>query len=417
LELSVTAPYRRPCDPMVSLGYKGFNRGIWVLFVSMLIDGVGYSLISPYILLFLEQDLEVSLAVGGLVLMVAGVVGAGGNVIGGLMADKYGRRGVMVSSMLLRCLTFILLAVQVTYDPELIPIAVLLSLSYFFGGVFSPANNAMVADLSEPARRMEAYGMLRVAWNLGFAVGPIIGGFLIMISFSLTFTISAIISFGAALIVAFMISESYVPKPKEKKESVWTGITHIKPLFLLFCVVCIPMYIMSGQFGSTYTVYANERIGIDTATIGLVFALNGIMVVLMQMPISRWLTERNQYMAMVFGSIIYAIGFLLIAAVTDSIGLAVTMIIITLGEMIVVPVSNTLTVLLAPDDERGTYLGIFGLVSSFGWFGSTFIGGLLCDTYDNGWMIWGILASLGLLTAVAMLPLWARTKGRAKAND
>ena len=89
---------------MVNMGYRGFDRRIWVLFTSMLIDGVGYSIISPYILLFLKQDLGVSLAVGGLVLLVAGVVGAAGNVIGGLLADKYGRRGVMVSSMLLQVL-------------------------------------------------------------------------------------------------------------------------------------------------------------------------------------------------------------------------------------------------------------------------------------------------------------------------
>lgn len=374
---------------MVNMGYRGFDRRIWVLFTSMLIDGVGYSIISPYILLFLKQDLGVSLAVGGLVLLVAGVVGAAGNVIGGLLADKYGRRGVMVSSMLLRCFTFILLAVQVAYQPDFILIAALLSLSYFFGGVFSPANNAMVADISEPSRRMEAYGLLRVAWNLGFAVGPIIGGVLILVSFSLTFMVSAIISFVAALVVALMITESYVPKHKEKRESVWDGIGSIKPFFLLFCLICLPMFIMAGQFGSTYTVYANERVGIDTATIGAVFGLNGIMVVLMQMPISRWLNDRNPYMGMALGSVVYALGFLFIAAVTDSVGLAITMVVITVGEMMIVPVSNSLTVLLAPDDERGKYLGLFGLVSSFGWFGSTFVGGILYDTYDNGWIIWG----------------------------
>ncbi|MFA5311938.1 MAG: MFS transporter [Methanomassiliicoccales archaeon] len=400
-----------------SFGFRGYDRRIWVLFTSMLIDGVGFSIISPYMMLFLKQELDVSLAIGGLVLMVAGIVGAIGNVVGGLMADKYGRRGVMITSMLLRCGTFILLSIQVTFFPELISICLMLSLSYFFGGVFGPANNAMVADLTEPSKRMEAYGLLRVAWNLGFAVGPIIGGALILVSFSLTFTVSAVISFGAALIVALMITESYVPKPKdptEKKAGLWKDIAHIKPIFLLFCIVCIPMYIMSGQFGSTYTVFANERIGIDTATIGLVFALNGIMVVLMQMPISRFLTERNPYMGMAAGTVIYSLGFLLIAAVTDGFGLAITMVIITLGEMIVVPVSTSLTVFLSPDDERGRYLGIFGLISSFGWFGSSFIGGILYDSFDNGWAMWGILAFLGMITAVCLLPLWAQTSVRGR---
>jgi len=400
----------------MALGYQGFDRRMWVLFWSMLIDGVGYSLISPYILLFLKQDLGATMAVGGLVLTIAGIIGAAGNMVGGLLADRYGRRGVMIVSMLMRCLAFVLLAVMVTYRPEFFSIASLLTLSYFFGGVFQPANNAMVADITEPSRRMEAYGLLRVSWNVGFAVGPIIGGILILISFPLTFTISAIISFAAALIVALMLTESYVPVPKEKKESGLRGIGDLKPIFLLFCLFSLPLFIMAGQFGSTYTVYANDRIGIDTASIGLVFGLNGIMVVLMQMPISRWLTERDPYVGMLLGSIVYSIGFLLVAAVTDTYWLALTMIIITIGEIIVVPVSNALTVLLAPDDSRGKYLGVFGVVSSFGWFGSTFIGGVLYDTYDNGWIMWGILASFGFLTALAMIPLWLRTKPKAQST-
>ncbi|MHC1709583.1 MAG: MDR family MFS transporter [Methanomassiliicoccales archaeon] len=399
----------------MALGYRGFDRRMWVLFWSMLIDGVGYSLISPYILLFMKQDLGVSMAMGGLVLTIAGIIGAGGNMVGGLLADRYGRRGVMIVSMLARCLSFVLLAVMVTYQPEFVSIAIVLTLSYFFGGVFQPANNAMIADITEPSRRMEAYGLIRVAWNVGFAVGPIVGGMLILVSFPLTFTISAIISFVAALIVALMLTESYVPVPKEKKEPGLRGIGDLKPIFLLFCLFALPLFIMSGQFGSTYTVYANERIGIDTATIGLVFGLNGIMVVLMQMPISRWLTERNPYMGMLAGSVVYSVGYLLVAAVTDGYWLALSMIIITMGEIIVVPVSNALTVLLAPDDSRGKYLGVFGVVSSFGWFGSTFVGGILYDTYDNGWIMWGILSSFGLLTALAMIPLWLRTRTKAQS--
>lgn len=382
---------------------------MWVLFWSLLIDGVGYSMIGPYILLFLKQDLGTAMTVGGLILTVAGVIGAAGNMVGGLMSDRYGRRGVMVYSMLLRCITFLLLAILVTFDPDLLLIAVLLLLSYFFGGVFQPANNAMVADVTDPARRMEAYGLLRVAWNVGFAVGPIMGGVLIAFSFPLTFAISAIISLFAALMVAFMLTESYVPKPNMSsgEERVWGDL---KPVFLLFCLFSLPLFIMSGQFGSTYTVYANERVGIDTAIIGLVFGLNGVMVVLLQMPISRWLAERDPYIGMLVGSLVYSAGYLLVAAVTDGYWLAMTMIIITLGEIIVVPVSNALTVLLAPEDSRGKYLGVFGVVTSFGWFGSTFIGGVLYDTFENGWVMWGIISSFGLMTALAMVPLWLSSR-------
>ncbi len=268
---------------------KGYDRRIWILFYSRLIDGVGFSIIGPFLALFMYQSLGVSMAMVGLVLLMAGLAGAGGSLVGGLMADRYGRWGVMTWSMLLRCITFLVLAFQVSLWPDVLGVSITLTLSYFFGGVFDPANNAMVADLVEPAKRLEAYGLMRVAWNLGFAIGPMIGGILVAWSFLWTFVISAVISLLAALVVAFFLSETYVPKPREKGPGLLKSIGSVNKLFLVFCIVLMPMFIMSGQFGVIYVVFANERVGIDTVTIGAIFALNGLMVVLLQFPIARWL--------------------------------------------------------------------------------------------------------------------------------
>jgi MFS family permease len=289
-------------------------------------------------------------------------------------------------------------------------VAFVLSLSMFFGGVFDPANNAMVADVVEPARRLEAYGLLRVAWNLGFAFGPMIGGVLLVFSYSVTFLVSALISLVAGLIVAFMLTESYQPGPPKERFTLVREFRNVKIIFLVFCIVCVPMFLMSGQFGTTYTVYANERVHIDTLTIGLVFGLNGVMVVLLQMPIARALGKRDKYLAMTAGTVLYAVGYFFVAGVTDGITLAMTMVVITLGEMIVVPVSTDLTVSMSSETERGKYLGIFGLIGSFGWFGSTLVGGILFDNLSNGWLLWGSIASMGMVTAFAMVVLWTRNR-------
>jgi MFS family permease len=312
--------------------------------------------------------------------------------------------------MILRCVTFLLLAALVAYWPDILAVAFVLSLSMFFGGVFDPANNAMVADVVEPARRLEAYGLLRVAWNLGFAFGPMIGGVLLVFSYSVTFLVSALISLVAGLIVAFMLTESYQPGPPKERFTLVREFRNVKIIFLVFCIVCVPMFLMSGQFGTTYTVYANERVHIDTLTIGLVFGLNGVMVVLLQMPIARALGKRDKYLAMTAGTVLYAVGYFFVAGVTDGITLAMTMVVITLGEMIVVPVSTDLTVSMSSETERGKYLGIFGLIGSFGWFGSTLVGGILFDNLSNGWLLWGSIASMGMVTAFAMVVLWTRNR-------
>jgi MFS family permease len=400
------------------LVFKGYDHRVWVLFTSRLIDGIGFSIVGPFLALFMYQGLGIPMVVVGLVLLISGIAGAAGSLIGGLMADRYGRLGIMTYSMILRCLMFLLLAGLVAYWPDILVISLVVSLSMFFGGVFDPANNAMVADVVEPARRLEAYGLLRVAWNLGFAFGPMIGGILLVFSYSLTFLVSALISLVAGLVVAFMLTESYQPGPTKERFTVVKELRNVKVLFLVFCIVCIPMFLMSGQFSTTYTVYANERVHIDTLTIGLVFGLNGIMVVLLQMPLARALEKRDKYLAMTLGTTLYAVGYFFVAGVTDGITLAMTMVVITVGEMIVVPVSTDLTVSMSSESERGKYLGIFGLIGSFGWFGSTLVGGILYDNLSNGWWFWGSISSMGLVTAVAMVFLW--TKGRptrAKIRD
>ncbi|OPY34855.1 MAG: multidrug resistance protein MdtH [Methanomassiliicoccales archaeon PtaU1.Bin124] len=395
---------------MARFMFKGYDHRIWVLFFSILIDGTGYSIISPFLAIYMHDNLGMSMAAVGVVFLVGGIASAVGNLVGGIASDKLGRKGVMTYSMLARTLSFLGLAVLIAVQPDMLLITIVLCGTFFFGGVFSPANNAMVADVVEPARRLEAYGLLRVAWNLGFAIGPAIGGVMLLYSFFLTFLTSALISLVAALMVGLMLTESWTPKPQEKRTSLFREIKNVKLVFLLFCLACIPMFIMSGQFATTYSVYANERVGIDTFTIGLVFGLNGLMVVLMQMPLARWLEPWNKYLAMALGTAIYTIGYFMVGLVFDGLTLGLSMFVITIGEMVVVPVSTDLSVSMATEDEKGKYLGVFGLITSVGWFGSTLIGGVLYDVISVGWLLWSAISLLGVVTLLALLPLWLRNR-------
>lgn len=391
-------------------GFKGYDRRVWVLFYSRLIDGVGFSIVGPFLALFMYDTMDAPLALAGLVLTVAGVAGAVGSLVGGLAADRFGRWGVMTYSMLLRTSTFLALAFVISYWPNLWGIAGLLSVNYFFGGAFEPANNAMVADVVEPAKRLEAFGLLRVAWNLGFAFGPMVGGIIMSYSYFASFLASAMISLFAALIVAYYLKESYVPKPMERRPSLWREISSVRPLFLAFCIILIPMIVMSGQFGTTFTVYSSDRLLLSTTVIGLVFGLNGLMVVLFQIPIARWLGKRNMYLGMAGGTLLYCLGYLSLAAVTDGFGLALAMVVITLGELVVVPISMDLTVAMSGEEERGKYLGIYGLITSFGWFSASLVGGVLYDSLTDNWLLWSAVSALGLLTVLGLVPLWSRDR-------
>jgi len=196
----------------------------------------------------------------------------------------------------------------------------------------------------------------------------------------------------------------------ERRPSVWREISSVRPLFLAFCIILIPMIVMSGQFGTTFTVYSSDRLLLSTTVIGLVFGLNGLMVVLFQIPIARWLGKRNMYLGMAGGTLLYCLGYLSLAAVTDGFGLALAMVVITLGELVVVPISMDLTVAMSGEEERGKYLGIYGLITSFGWFSASLVGGVLYDSLTDNWLLWSAVSALGLLTVLGLVPLWSRDR-------
>ncbi len=391
-------------------GRGTYDRRIWVLFWSRLIDGAGFSIVAPFIALYMSKELGAPLTLVGLVILVGGLAGAAGSFVGGVVADAYGRRKVMVISMIARSLSFVALAVVIALMPNLWLIAAILALNFFLGGAFDPANNAMVADVVEPARQLEAYGLLRVAWNLGFALGPAIGGLIVTISYDLAFLASAAVSMVAAIIVLLFLAESYVPKPSQRKMRSQLDLSGISLPFLAFCFFCVPMFIMAGQFSTTFPVFANERLGIDPFIIGIVYGLNGLMVAVIQLPLARWLSRFNMFAAMLFGTLVYALGFFSLALIWGGLGLAMSMVVITIGEMIVTPVSTSLTAAYSHEYDRGRYMGVFGLVASLGWFTSSLIGGIVYDNAASGLFLWGIMALFGAITALGMALLWRRSK-------
>lgn len=387
-----------------------YDRRIWVLFWSRLIDGAGFSIVYPFLTLYMSAVLEVPMTLVGLVILVAGVAGAVGSIAGGIWADAYGRRQVMVLSMLARTLSFLVLALVIVVIPDLWLIAALLAVNFFLGGAFDPANNAMVADVVEPAKQLEAYGLLRVAWNLGFAIGPAIGGLIVSVSYLMAFLASAAVSFVAALVVLLFLKESYVPKERVRTERKRLDLSGISLPFLAFCIFCVPMFIMAGQFSTTFPVFANQRLGIDQFIIGVVFGINGLMVAVIQLPLARWLSRFNRFASMLFGTLIYSLGFMCLALISGGVGLAVCMVVITFGEMVVTPVSTSLTAAYSHEDDRGRYMGVFGLIASLGWFTSSLLGGVIYDNVASSLILWGVMALMGALTAMGMALLWQRSR-------
>jgi MFS family permease len=398
---------------------QGFDRRVWTLFYGRIIGALGYSIVMPFLAIYLSADLGVSMTLVGLVLLIAAIVGSVGQIIGGELADIIGRRKIMILAMTSRSLIFLGLAYVIAGGADLVVIALMISLSSLTGSLFEPASNALIADVVAPKKRLEAYGLLRVGGNLGWTLGPLLGGLLAMISFPFLFLISAVATGTVAIIVLLFVQESITASTKRDRFSL-RDIGHIRKdhRFMIFALISVFLFIMFGQMASTYAVFSTDVIGISNAELGYLYALNGIMVVLIQFPVARMINRHRMTRVIAFGSLLYAIGYGIVG-LAPTIGvnmpyliapgfayLAMCMIIVTMGEIVVSPSSMTLVAKMSPDKERGRYQGVYGLVSNFGFSAGPFFGGVIYDSFiGDPLILWAAIGSFGLMAALGFMVL------------
>ncbi|MDD1770329.1 MAG: MFS transporter, partial [Methanomassiliicoccales archaeon] len=269
-----------------------FDRRLWILFVGRIISATGFSIVMPFLSIYFHSELGISMTTIGLVFLVSAVLGAAGQLLGGELADRLGRRSVMIGSMGMRAVVFVFLSIVIAMSGSFITMAVLVWVSNFVGAFFDPASNAMVADLCEPSRRLEAYGLLRIGQNLGWTIGPILGGLLAIMGYSTLFLLTAMTSIIVTFIILMMVSESKRSSLSRQQYSI-TDLLDIRKdrQFGAFCIISALLFVCVAQMSSVYSVYSQSVVGIQVYEVGYLFAINGLMVVLIQMPVARFISH------------------------------------------------------------------------------------------------------------------------------
>ncbi len=304
--------------------------------------------------------------------------------------------------------------------------------------MYNPAGNAMIADIVDSSKRLQAYGLLRIIHNLGIVIGPVIGGLLIAkISYLVLFIIAAITSFIYFFVILFFIKETKPEKQEvyRNKSSVLSdekendnlsrkdnlsseGYKRIlnDRIFVYFCLVTILVSVVYSQMTTTFPVYMKENFGILEDKYGLIMALNAGMVVLFQYPITRIISKYKKTTIMALGAFLYAIGFGSIGLSNSLLLFAINMAILTVGEMVIIPVNTSFVADISPEDMRGRYMGVLGIANMLGWGIGPIIGGLSIDKV-GGNFIWLIIFILGLISSAGYLSLQRILPKKVKVNE
>jgi MFS family permease len=393
--------------------YYEFPRLFWIVVAVRFVDGIGGTLLFPFFALYITQKFGVGMTQAGILLGISSLFGLVGSMFGGALTDKFGRKQLILFGLIFSAMSTLSFGlvneISVMY-PVIIVVGLLSSISH-------PAHEAMIADILPEEKRQEGFGILRVVANYAWIIGPTIGGFLANINFFYLFVIDSIISCLVAVIIYRTIPETKPePHAHEKSESFLKTVGGYRfvlrdTAFMSFIFANILMLLVYQQMYGSLSVYLRDNHGISPQGYGFLMTTSAITVVLFQFWLTRKIKHRPPFLLMAFGTIFYVIGFLLFGIVTTFILFALNIVIITIGEMIVVPTSQALVAGFAPADKRGRYMAVAGL----SWTIPSTIGpgaaGYILDNYNPN-LLWYIGAALCALSVFAYYALHLRLGAR-----
>lgn len=393
----------------------GFPRPFAFLVAGMFVNRTG-TFVVPFLAIWLTQARHVPLAVAGAVASLWGVGGMVASPLGGFLADHIGRRRTMLAALTLGGTGMIALGFMRTLG-TIAPMVFAVSM---LGECYRPAMQAAVADLVPPEHRVRAYGLVYWAINLGVSFGLVIGGALAMRSFTLLFLGDGLTTLAFAAIVARNVPETR-PAPValaatgERAHGAVGGL--LAPYrdmpFLAFILVSVLSMLVFMQHSTAMPLDMTAH-GVPRATLGLVMALNGILVVFAQPLLSPALARRNRSRVLAAGCALFGAGFGSFAFAHAAPAFALGIVVWSLGEIGVLPIANTLVADVARPGLRGRYQGAYGLVFGVAAFAAPLLGTGVLQHFGARALWLGCAAAAGAAAAGHMLLAPALTRLRAR---
>ena len=393
--------------------YHDFPQKFWVVVGASFIDRVGGTLLFPFFSLYITQKFNVGMTQAGIVLGTFAAFGLIGSMIGGALTDKLGRKNLILFGLIFSALSTLSLGLVNEFS-VLIFLAVVIGL---LSNIAGPAHQAMVADLLPEDKRQEGFGILRVVGNMAWIIGPTIGGFIANRSYFMLFVLDAVISCIVAVIFFYYISETKPETDKEPESMLKTfagyGVVLRDYAYVAFLVVSMVMGIVYQQMYNTLSVYLRDNHGIEPQGYGFLLTVSAIIVILFQFKTTRVIKKYPTFIMMALGTFFYMIGFGMFGFVTAYWLFAAAIVIITIGEMVIMPTASALATNFAPEDMRGRYMAIFGLSWTLPATVGPSAAGLILDNYNPN-LLWYVGAGLCALSVLGfyILHLWLGKRDR-----
>ncbi|KMQ69504.1 MFS transporter [Chryseobacterium sp. FH2] len=394
--------------------FKGLSQESWMLALVMLINRAG-SMVLPFLGVYMTDHLHFSIENTGIVLSFFGIGSVLGSWLGGMITDKIGEYKVQYLSLLLSVPLFCLISV---FKTEVGVAGIILTQS-IVSETFRPANSVAITKYAKPENITRAFSLNRMAVNLGFSIGPALGGVLSAISYEFLFFSNAFAALLAGLMyIGFFSKRNKLAKIKAKKVKEAIVIRkedspYRDSKFLVYCAFCMLFSICFFQLFSTLTIFYKDTAKLSQQNIGYILGYSGFLIVLLEMGFVQ-IAEKYFSLAvtMLLGTFICGFSYAMMAFDYSMITLVVSMTLLCIGEIWTLPFMSTITALRSGANNKGAYMGLNGISFSIAFIITPYIGTMLAQKFGFNalWIGTGILATIIAIAFYFIVPWMLKDK-------
>src|SRR5450759_2539747 len=382
-------------------GLGGLPREVWLLFATNLINRAGV-MVLPFLVLYLTRELGFSLARAGSMLAIYGASAIVFGPIGGRLSDRIGALPVMRVFLIASGCMLLLFPLARSF-------AAVAAMTVLWAGcaeMYRPASLAAITHVVAPGERRQAFALNRLAINLGMSIGPALGGFLATVSFRAMFAVDAVTTLLAGAVLALTPWRAFSGVNSEAAnrhgEPIGPATILHDTLFLGFLGGVFLVGIVFFQHESALPLYLVQYLSLSPAFYGMLFTINTLLIVALEVPINTATAHWPNTRSLVFGCMLFAIGFGALGVIASPGGVIATVVVWTFGEMLLFPAMAAHMAEIAPENRRGAYMGAYSMSMSIALTVGPWMGTQLLAA-SGPVTVWSVMFALGALAALLMV--------------
>ena len=373
--------------------FKGLSKEVWFLSFVLLINRAG-SMVLPFLSVYLHQEIGLSLSNVGWIMSMYGLGALAGSYVGGELTDRFHFYPVMIFSLVTSSIGYI----SLQFAHGFYSFGALIFLTVFFADLFRPSSMTALGAYSKPEDYTRSVSLLRLAINLGYSLGPAIGGWVAYrIGYIPLFWIDGLTCLFAALAVRTFLRQKDMPKKEKKSKATKAEESPYRDKdYLIFIAMVSLMALVFLQLLTTLPVYFKDHFKMNEDQIGVLLALNAFLIVLIEMPIIHRLEPKSSKLKMVqIGTFFIGLSYFVFLLAPNWIWIAaINMFLLSIGEIFAMPFSNTYCMDLTTPENRGKYMALYSMAYSAAFILAPILGMQIASRFgfETLWIILSIIS-------------------------